>query len=193
MDQYILDMQAEYKILAKRADRKLRDLEARAAKEHDMEYLRYAYARAMRDIKSHGGRSRFDIKPSSDPEELRAMLADARRFDESETSLYMGFKRIQKSRLKKFNDSLGTNFTQEEFTKIMELGAFDLLTTSGAAIFGYRVAVRILSVLVKNKKNIVNRTRRMTGQQMLKILSKYKFEEDPELYEIVQGVIKGIL
>lgn len=193
MDQYILDMQDEYKILAKRADRKLRELEKRAAKEHDAEYLRYAYARAMRDIKSHGGRGRFDIKPSSDPEELRAMLADVRRFDESETSLYVGFKRIQKSRLKKFNDALGTNFTQDEFTKIMEMGAFDLLTTSGAAIFGYRVAVRILSVLVKNKKNIVNRSRRMTGQQMLKILSKYKFSEDPELYEIVQGAIKGLL
>ena len=189
MDQFIIDLQKQYKFEAKKADRKLRNLEKRAIKEKDSEYLRYAYSRAMRDIKSHGGKARFDIKPSSDPEELRAMLSDVKRFNQAETSTYMGFRRIQKSRLEKFNASMGTNFTMKEFTQIMETGAFDLLTTSGAALFGYRTAVRILSVLVKNKKNIVNRSRKMTGQEMLKILSKYKFANDKELYDIIQGVI----
>ena len=190
MDQYIIDMQDEYHRLAKKADRKLRNLEKRAAKEKDREYLRYAYSKAMRDIKEHGGKKRFDIKPSDDPEELQKMLSNVKRFDEAETSTYSGFNRIQKSRLEKFNQSLGTNFTMKEFTQIMETGAFDLLTTSGAAIFGYRTAVRILSVLVKNKKNIVNRMRRMTGKEMLSLLSKYKFRDDKELYDIVQGKIK---
>ena len=187
MDQYILDMQAEYKFQAKKADRKLRNLEKRAAAEKDSQYLRYAYTRAQRDIKSHGGNKRFDIKPSSDPSELQKMLADVKRFNESETSTFSGFQRIQKSRLAKFNESLGTDFTMKEFTQIIKTGAFDLLTTSGASIFGYRTAVRILSVLVKNKKNIVNRSRRMTGKQMMSLLKKYKFEDDPELYDIVQG------
>lgn len=190
MDQFILDNQEKYKEKAKLADRRLRELEKRAAKEKDSEYLRYAYSRAMRDIKSHGGRKRFDIKPSSDLEELRAMLADVQRFIDAETSTYRGFYRIQKSRVEAFNKSLGTNFTVKEFTQIMETGAFDLLTQSGAALFGYRTAVRILSVLIKNKKNIVGRQQRMTGQQMLKLLSKYKFKDDPALYDIVQGKIK---
>ena len=111
MDQYIIDMQQEYHRLAKKADRKLRNLEKRSAKEKDSEYLRYAYSKAMRDIKTHGGKKRFDIKPSDDPEELQQMLADVKRFDEAETSTYSGFNRIQKSRLEKFNQSLGTNFT----------------------------------------------------------------------------------
>ena len=189
MDQYIIDMQEEYKRQAKKADRRLRNLEAQAKKEHDSEYLRYAYSRAQRDIKSHGGNNRFDIKPSSDPSELQAMLADVKRFNEADTSLYTGFQRIQQSRVEKFNRSMGTNFTVKEFTQIMETGAFDLLTQSGAAIFGYRTAVRILSVLVKNKKNIVNRSRKMTGQQMIKLLTKYKFQNDPILYNIVQSTI----
>lgn len=191
MDQYILDLKEEYRQLAKKADQRLLRLERRAAKEHDSEYLRYAYIRAMRDIKSYGGNNRFNIKTPEDPDELRRMIADVKRFNEADTSTVTGFRRVQKSRLEKFNKSMGTNFTMKEFTQIMETGAFDLLTTAGAAIFGYRTAVRILSVLVKNKKNIVNRTRRMTGQEMVKLLNKYKFKDDPELYDIIQGTLRG--
>ena len=190
MDQFILDMQAEYKRQAKKADSRLCRLEEKARKTKSSDWLRYAYAKAQRNIKSHGGNKRFDIKPSSDPVELQAMLADVKEFNESVTSTISGFESINESRVAKFNEKLGTNFSQQEFTMIMETGAFDLLTTTGAAIFGYRTAVQILSILVKNKKNIMSRSRRMTGQQMVKLLKKYKFKEDPDLYDIVQGKLK---
>ena len=190
MDQYILDMQAKYKAEAKKADQRLRRLEEKAKKTKSNDYLRYAYSRAQRDIKSHGGNKRFDINPPSDPDELQAMLSDVKRFNESVTSTITGFKKVNVSRVEKFNKALGTNFTVDEFTQIMETGAFDILTESGAALFGYRTAVRILSVLVKNKKNILNRQRRMTGKSMIGLLMKYKFKDDPDLYDIVQGKLK---
>lgn len=179
--------QAEYKKLAKLADQKMRRLEARAKKENNPEYLRYAYARAQRDIKSWGGNKRFDIKPPDDLETVRDMLSDARRFMEADTSSVTGFNRIQNSRVDKFNQRLGTNFTRQEFTQLMETGIFDLLSKDFG--FGYRTATRIAKQLVKNKKNILNRKTKATADTLVGILSKYKFRSDPALYTIVQGVL----
>lgn len=187
MDQFIIDMQREYHRKAKYADAKLRKLEQRAAKENDSEYLRYAYSEAQRNIKSHGGNNRFDIKPSSDPMELQRMIADVDKFLSKETSGVAGFNRIQKSRVEKFNEALGTNFTRKEFTQLMETGVFDMLSQQLG--FGYRTAVRIAKQLMKNKKNILNRKLPITEKALYKMLDQYKFAEDKGLYQIVQGRI----
>ena len=187
MDQFILDKQEEYHRKAKYADAKLRKLEKRAVDENNSEYLRYAYSEAMRDIESHGGRRRFDIKPPSDPWELQRMIADVDKFLDKPTSGVRGFQRIQKSRVSKFNESLGVNFSVREFTQFMETGLFDILVNAFG--FGYRTAVRIAKQLMRNKKNIVNRRSPFSPDQVYKILNKYKFVHDRELYNIVQGRI----
>ena len=182
--------QAEYKRLAKLADQKLRRLEKQAEKSDNVELLRYAYSRAVRDIKSHGGNKRFDIKPPDDIREVRKMTADARRFFDADTSSVTGFKKIQRSRTEKFNQSMGTNFTEKEFTKLMELGVFELLKKDFG--FGYKTATRIAKQLMKNKKNILNRKKEVAKDTLTTMLSKYKFKGDQGLYKKVQGVIGNL-
>ena len=190
--QWVLDMQQEYKELAKLADSRLRRLEEKAIKRKDTEYLRYAYSRAMRDIKKEiGGRKRFDIKPPDDPEVLRVWLSAVKRFKESTTSTIGGFESLNESRAAKFNKALGTDFSVSEFRQVMEYGAYDLLTESGAILFKYRTAVRILTALVKNNPGMLDRKRRLTGKQMVGLLRKFKQSDDPELYEIIQDKLSA--
>lgn len=187
MDQFIIDKQREYKEVAKRADRKLRELEKRAKNEGNIEYLRYAYSRAMRDIKKEiGGNKRFDKKPPDDIDELMVWLSAAKRFDNATTSTYRGFNKVNDKRIKKFNKSLGTDFTTNEFREIMENGAYDLLTQSGAILFKYRTAIRIIETMVKNNSKLLDRKRRLTGKQMVNLLRKFKRSDDAELYDIIQ-------
>ena len=187
MDQFIIDKQKEYKEVAKRADRKLRELEKRAKKEGNIEYLRYAYSRAMRDIKKEiGGNKRFDKKPPDDIDELMVWLSSAKRFDTAITSTYRGFNKVNDKRIKKFNKSLGTDFSTSEFREIMENGAYDLLTQSGAILFKYRTAIRIIETMVKNNSKLLDRKRRLTGKQMVNLLRKFKRSDDAELYDIIQ-------
>lgn len=192
MDQFIKDKQAEYKEKAKKADRQLRELEKRAAKENSKEYLRYAYSRAQRDIKTHGGKTRFDINPSDDIDELMAMIADVDRFLGATTNTYRGFQRLNKQRAKAFNKTNNTSFTYEEFVKLTELGVFDTLKElfdNGQKGFGYRTAIKVSKSIIRNKKNIMNRKNPISEERLIEILKKYKFRDQPGLYEIVQGMI----
>lgn len=192
VEQWILEMQQQYKKQAKIADSRLRELERKAKSRKDTEYLRYAYSVAMDNIKTEiGGKRRFDRKPPDDPEDLRVWLSAVKRFNDSRTSTIRGFKNLNESRAEKFNKALGTDFSVSEFRKIMEYGAYDLLTESGAILFKYRTAVRILAALVKNNPDILDRKRKMTGKQMVRLLRKFKQSDDPELYDIIQDKLSG--
>lgn len=200
MDLSIEIMKAEYKKEAKKADQRLRALEEYARKYRDDKYLKYAYSRAMRDLASHGLGNRFDKQISKDIKntELQKMLSDVRRFNESTTSTFTGFQKLDEQRYKALSDPNNTkargffpeDLTEEEFLKITQLGVWDLLSEDFN--FGYQTAIKIAKELTRNKKFIMNRKTKMKYNSMLNILKKYKFSANPEIGTIVQGTIKAI-
>ena len=191
----INEMKARYKQEAKKADRRLRALEDASRKYKSDKYLKYAYSRAMRDLKSNGLGNRFDKTPPDDPKILRQWLADVERFNTSETATFTQFQSIDNKRFitlmdpknKKAADWMPSDLTEEEFLKITQLGVWDLL--SEVYNFGYKTALQIAKQLTGNKKYIMNRKTKMTKDAMDKILRKFKFSSNPELAKIVQGVI----
>jgi len=78
----------EYRKLAKRADQRLLRLERHASEPKYENILQYAYARAMRDIKSWSGDNakRFNTKPPSNTKQLMAKINDIKWFLKSATS-----------------------------------------------------------------------------------------------------------
>lgn len=191
---------AQYKKEAKAADAKLRSLESAARRYNDDKYLEYAYSRAMRDLKSHGLGTRFDkkIPDTINERKIQRMISDARRFNEASTSTFAGFQELDEQRYKtlinpkntKASDWFPSDMTQEEFLKISQLGVWDLLSDDFG--FGYQTAIRIAKALTGNKKYIMNRKRDMTFNRMADILKKYKFSNNPELADKVQGRLKDM-
>ena len=106
----------EYKKLARKADRRLRALEAYAQEKYYKGIERYAYARAMHDIEmwSGPGSKRFDTKPPEDLKGLRAKMNDIKLFLESPTSTKRGVTEIYKKRADTINKEYGTNLTWQE-------------------------------------------------------------------------------
>ena len=155
-------MQAQYKKEAKKADARLRALEDAARKYKDSKYTDYAYRKAQRELGAAGLGNRFD-KVINDP--------DTKRLEA----------------LKKQKDWFPEDMTEKEFLKITQLGVWDLLSDDFG--FGYQTAIRIAKALTGNKKYIMNRKSKMTRERMEKILGKVKFKNDPELFDIVQGVL----
>lgn len=195
---------AEYKKIAKAADQKLRRLEAAYAKTKDEELLRYAYSRAMRDLKSLGLNNRFDVKlkrrtdvaEGERPEReidflwrIREATADAKRFINADTSSITGFKQLNAKRRKAFNETLGTNFTQKQFNQIMETGFFDLMK---GLTPGYREAIKIAKNIVDNSEanaELFERRKKLTAKSIADVLDKYTYEMNPELKNIVNTAI----
>ena len=198
MDLSIEIMKAEYKKEAKKADRRLRALEDYARRYRNDKYLMYAYTRAMRDLSSHGLGNRFDKVPPDDPRKLQKMLADVKRFNDSDTATFGGFQELDERRYKtltdpeneKTKDFFPQDLTEEEFLKITQLGVWDLLSEDFN--FGYKTAIQIAKELTRNKKFIMNRKSKMTQQSMLNILNKYKFKKNPEIGKIVKGKLQAL-
>lgn len=182
-------MQTEYKREAKKADARLRALEDAARKYKDSKYTDYAYRKAQRELGAAGLGNRFD-KVINDPKQLQKMLTVVRDFNQSETATMTGFERLDTQRLealKKQKDWFPEDMTEKEFLKITQLGVWDLLSDDFG--FGYQTAIRIAKALTGNKKYIMNRKSKITRESMTKILGKVKFRNEPELYDIVQGVL----
>lgn len=78
----------EYRKLAKRADQRLVRLERYAQTEKYKEIKKYAYARAMRDIRAWSGENatRFNTKPPSNTNQLQAKINDIMYFLQSASS-----------------------------------------------------------------------------------------------------------
>lgn len=116
------DLLKEYNLLAMRADKRLQRLEKLATQEHYHGVLSFAYARAMRDIKSWSGSkgTRFKTKPPATVQQLQAKINDMKTFLDSPTSTKKGINNIYKQRAKTTNERYGTNFTWKDLASYYE-------------------------------------------------------------------------
>lgn len=131
-------LEAEYRKLAKRADQRLVRLEAAAAKPGYESVTQYAYKKAMRDIRAWSGEnaSRFNTRPPKNTNQLKAKIADIKRFLSSASSTIgatketRGIKQIYQERANTINEKYDTNFKWQDLAKLFESGLWEKLKNS---------------------------------------------------------------
>lgn len=122
------ELEREYKRLAKQADQRLVRLEKYAQETKFRGVLEFAYKVAMRDIKAWGGSGakRFNIKAPENTNQLKAKIADIKKFLSADSSTLRATKTnkgvlsIYEKRAKTLNDKYGTNFSWQDLAKFFD-------------------------------------------------------------------------
>lgn len=140
------EIEKEYNRLAKKADTRLRALEGYQWDKNFKTSTKWAYAKAMRDIKSWGGKKRFHTtaKGLSDTE-LQMKIKDIETFLDAPTSTKRGIINVYKKRVETLNKNLKTNYSWQEFADFIKSDTYKKLDD----LFG---SDTILSVVSKTKK-----------------------------------------
>ena len=179
---------AEYRQLAKRADQQLVRLEALSHDKHFEGVLEYAYKGAIRDIKSWGGDRRFNTAPPVKLTELRAKIADIKKFSGKTSSQKRKIVKFYQSRANTFNKGrikdgqtlggfgkeFGVEFTWEDIANYYE----DKKGQREAVKLASKTEVRVLAVLkrlstdkqIQEIEDTKERIQKITGRD--KILAK---------------------
>lgn len=121
-------LEKEYRKMAKRADQRLVRLEQLAKLPEYSGVLNFAYRKAQRDIRAWSGEnaSRFNTKPPSNTNQLKAKIADIKRFLESASSTIgktketKGIKEIYQDRADTINERYGTDFNWRDLARLFE-------------------------------------------------------------------------
>lgn len=121
-------LEKEYRKLAKRADQRLVRLEQLAKSPEYSGVLNFSYRKAQRDIRAWSGEkaTRFNTKPPSNTNQLKAKIADIKRFLESASSTIgrtketKGIKEIYHDRADTINERYGTDFNWRDLARLFE-------------------------------------------------------------------------
>lgn len=143
-------LEQEYRRLARKADSRLRALEAY---QHDKNYkpaIKWAYAKAQKDIDKWGGNKRFNTAPPKSKVALQAKINDIKNFIDSPSSTKRGITQIYKQRAETLNKNYGTNYTWQEMATFFESEAFDKASKD----YGSKTIQRAVAVIQANPKSI---------------------------------------
>ena len=158
-------LESAWKRLAKQADQRLVRLESYAHSEGMNNVLRFAYARAMKDIQSFGGTKRFNAKKPKNANELKARINDMLTFLNSPTSTKQGILKTFQKRADTINKQYGTNFTWEEMADYFNSGAAKKLTEKyGSDVALLLIAKEQKEVNVKEIQNEANKHKHTANQ-----------------------------
>lgn len=146
------EIEKEYNRLAKKADARLRALESYQWDKNFKTATKWAYAKAMRDIKSWGGNKRFQtsVKKLSDTE-LQMKIKDIETFLESPTSTKRGILRVYKKRVDSLNKKLNTNYTWQEFADFIQSDTYKKIDE----LYGSNTVFSVVSKTKKLNKKII--------------------------------------
>lgn len=159
----------EYRKLAKRADQRLVRLERYANEPKYSNIKQFAYAKAMRDIRSWSGdnATRFNTKPPAKINSLQAKIADIKSFLQSASSSIKptkdnavyndkgqlvggGIDLTYQKRAQTLNTRYGTNVTWENVGEIFESKLYRKLSDK----YSSKTAVRIIGQLQANDRDV---------------------------------------
>lgn len=145
-------LEAEYKKLAKKADRRLRALESYAHDKHFSGIKGYAYARAMRDIQQYSGvgAKRFDTKAPENTNQLKAKINDIKQFLDAPTSTKTGVKQIYQKRADTININQGTNFSWQDLANYFESASSEKI----AKEYGSKTMIMAIGVIKDSNGDI---------------------------------------
>lgn len=184
-----------YRRLAKTADQRLVRLEKYSGDEYYKVASRWAYARAVQDIKKWQSKGdkfdqfRFNTKPPKDPEDLLAKINDIKTFLESPTSTKKGITDVYKKRAATVNKRYGTSFTWQQLAKYYTSGQAELWE----AKFGSKTALRTIGQIQKHAKRLMksilnadNKDIRVVDNELLqKTVDKALSDNDLKLEDLV--------
>lgn len=142
-----------YRALAKRADQRLVRLEAYQHEQNFKTATKWAYARAMRDIKTYSGEgaTRFNTAPPESVVQLQEKIEDIKTFLMSPSSTKKGIIDIYKKKADTINARYGTNFKWDEIGKFFN----SKLATDLDKKMASKTMLRVVGQMQKNKKNII--------------------------------------
>lgn len=144
----------EYVKLAKRANKRLYNLE-QLSKEKNFEVVtKWSYARAMHDIKTWGGSKRFktSISENINIQTLSAMRNDVYNFLNSKSSTKKDIIKLYKDKTETFNKKYNLNWNWQDMASFFESGGLkDKMEQAG---FASSTAIEIVGVFQNNPEQI---------------------------------------
>lgn len=137
----------EYRKLAKTADQRLVRLEGYQYRDGFATSTKWAYSRAMKDIKKWSGEEakRFNVKPPESIQELEAKITDIKNFLESPTSTMKGITSVYKKKADTINKRYGTNFSWEDLANYYMSGLAEKLDSK----YGSKTTLRSIAEIQK--------------------------------------------
>ena len=179
------DMISYLNKINKIADRRLRNLEVYR---HDAGYKdidKYAYAKAMRNIKAIGGNKRFSIKAheSMTKQEIQKRINYTLEFLNSPSSTKTGITKVYKKRVATLNAKYGTNYTWQQLAQLFESGVFDVLIEK----FASESTFRSIGKFQKNKEATVQMLNEKLGVNISNNISDAKL--NGYIYRLMQDEV----
>lgn len=188
----------KYNKLAKKADRRMRELERFSRYDEFSGILNYAYKSAAETIRTwtppdkHEKSPRWQRNAPVDTRSLKAKIKDIEHFLSMKSSTVTGVKDIYKKRAKTINERFGTKFTWEQLAHFFEDGgladkAFDhygsatVLLAFGKIQKKKSTALKVLDDFNKRHKvtdndlatqNAINGILQDYGPEVLELLSE---------------------
>ena len=150
------DLLDEYIKLAKRANRRLKSLERLSKDENFKSVLDWSYRRAVHDIKTWGGNTRFNVNYSKlqnlSTQTISAMRNDVYFFLNSKTSTKRDIINNYKEKTETFNKKYGLDWSWQDMANYFENdGLRDKLEQMG---FSSKTALSLVGVFRKNPKEV---------------------------------------
>lgn len=146
----------EYNKLAKKADRRMRELEELAKQKDFKNVKKYAYLRAKKDIKAWTPPGQGRKKPRwqrnipFDTKSLKAKIKDIKHFLDSPTSTKRGIIKVYKNRTDAINKKYHTKFTWQTLASYFNTGLYD--KTEG---YGSKTVLMAMANIQANKKKVL--------------------------------------
>lgn len=154
-DQYL----KQYNKLAKKADRRMRELERFSRYPEFESILNYAYRSAAKDIESWTPPGTKDKAPRwqrntpLDTNSLKAKIKDIEKFLKKPTSTMTGVVNIYKKRARTINQRYGTNFTWQSLANYFENGLAD----KAGDKYGSKTVLVAIGRIQKQPKEVLNK------------------------------------
>lgn len=149
-----------YRTLAKAADQRMVRLEGYRHEENFRVADKWAYSRAVRDIKAWSPSAdfsdpnwlpRWNKKPPESVSLLQSKIQDIKTFLLSPTSTKQGILNVYKKRAETLNSKYGTNFRWDEIGTYFESRAWEEAYWK----FGSDSAMDVIATLQKNKEEVI--------------------------------------
>ena len=149
-----MSIEQNYKRLAKTADQRLVRLERLAEQEGYESVTKYAYHKAMRDIKAWDGEDamRFNTRIPGKRMQQIAKINDILDFLNSATSTKKGIDATYKKRAQSLNEKYGTDFTWQDMSDYYSSGR----AAAEAEQYGSKTVLKALGKFKKHGKDILN-------------------------------------
>ena len=147
----------KYKSLAKKADQRMVRLEKLSKEPGYENVLKWAYKKAMKDIKYWGGEkaTRFNIKAPSRLDQLRSKIRDIEKFLFSKSSTKSSIRQVYKKRQQTYKREFGLDIKMNDMNDFFNSEEF-LRTQSLEDGYTSKTYMRAIGQIQANERKIIN-------------------------------------